>query len=956
MNELYPHGPQNVPVELTRPTVTYKQRAWLALASLALFVALYVALAGWFVWTAHRMFGEAMAGGPDAFWHFLIGGSAVFLAVFMLKALFFIKRGGAPDAVEVTAADHPRLFEFLHRLADDAGAPRPKRVYVSARVNAAVFYDLSILNLLFPSNKNLEIGLALVNVLTLSEIKAVLAHEFGHFAQRSMAIGSWVYIAQQIAAHVVAKRDALDKFLGQLSRLDLRIAWIGWLLSLVVWSIRSLMDTLLTLVVLAQRALSRQMEFQADLVAVSLTGSDELVHALHKLSAADEAWGRALGFAESEVRQGRIPHDLFAVQTRIVAKIAQILGDESYGQVPRIAGEKPAARRVFKSGFAQPPQMWSTHPASADREENAKRRYQPAPHDARSAWLLFGKPEALKGKVVAHLLGKTEAQPVSAEETFRALDERYALLQYEPRYRGAYLGRPLTRHVARPEELYENTLQRAYIQQGLSALYSPQLADDLARWRELSNERAILEALRDKAYQARGGRIVHRGREISRRELPAAIREVGQEEEQVRQKIVAHDRQCRTAHLAAADLLGAGRREYLAGLIGVLHYAEHALADLRDAQGLLSNVFAVVTADGKVSAGELERLVATGNMVHAVLTRIHGQKAELQLDQSLCKRLEVAAWPAMLEDFTLPPAGKENISEWLRVIDSWVNGTAAALSTLAGATLEQLLLSEDEVARCVREKSAPAAACAPSRTPTEYPTLLPGQERKRQTWLGPWDRFQTANGFVPAFARLLVAGAIVGAVLGFGGVAGTTSMLTVYNGLGIAVKVSAGDQQLTLAPFTARQIEIRLDSATTIESRAADGGLIERFGPQLSGHAQRYVYNVAGAGPLVEWTAVYGSAGERPPRPLGAPRWFTSSADVLFAEPPKSVKTKGGGATRSVLTGLGDGPPSEVLKLVQSDDERRQIIRAHARWDRDSARYTAEWREAAAEQSIARDR
>jgi hypothetical protein len=168
MNELYPHGPQNVPVELTRPTVTYKQRAWLALASLALFVALYVALAGWFVWTAHRMFGEAMAGGPDAFWHFLIGSSAAFLAVFMLKALFFIKRGGAPDAVEVTAADQPRLIEFLHRLADDAGAPRPKRVYVSARVNAAVFYDLSILNLLFPSRKNLEIGLALVNVLTLS--------------------------------------------------------------------------------------------------------------------------------------------------------------------------------------------------------------------------------------------------------------------------------------------------------------------------------------------------------------------------------------------------------------------------------------------------------------------------------------------------------------------------------------------------------------------------------------------------------------------------------------------------------------------------------------------------------------------------------------------------------------------------------------------------------------------
>src|SRR6185369_15117447 len=105
--------------------------------------------------------------------------------------------------------------------------------------NAAVFYDLSIINLIFPSKKNLEVGLALVNVLTLGELKAVLAHEFGHFAQRSMAVGRWVYVAQQIAAQIVSRRDALDKFLRGLSNTDFRIAWVGWALSLTVWSIRS---------------------------------------------------------------------------------------------------------------------------------------------------------------------------------------------------------------------------------------------------------------------------------------------------------------------------------------------------------------------------------------------------------------------------------------------------------------------------------------------------------------------------------------------------------------------------------------------------------------------------------------------------------------------------------------------------------------------------------------------
>ena len=303
----------------------------------------------------------------------------------------------------------------------------------------------------------------------------------------------------------MAKRDALDEFIGWLSRVDLRVAWVGWLLSLV-GSIRSLMDTLLRLVVLAQRALSRQMEFQADLVAVSLTGSDELVHALHKLNAADEAWGRALGFTESEVRQGRIPHDLFAVQTRVIARVAQILDDESYGQAPRMTGDKPEARRVFKSGFAQPPQMWATHPASADREENAKRGYLPAPHDARSAWLLFDKPDALKEKVVAHLLGKTEAQPVSAEETFRALDERYALCNTN-RVIGALISAAVDAPCRAPGRAVREGVPARQHHSGAEHAVAPQLAADLARLRELSRS-AWRWALRDRIYQATGGRLI----------------------------------------------------------------------------------------------------------------------------------------------------------------------------------------------------------------------------------------------------------------------------------------------------------------------------------------------------------------------------------------------------------------------------------------------------------------
>lgn len=943
MSDLYPLGPLDVPCELTKPKFTYKHRAWLAMASLALFVTLYVSLAGWFLLTSYRTLQEAIAGSDQGVELFIIGLCSAFLALFMLKALFFIKRGGNPDAVEISVSDQPVLFEFLHRLADEAGAPKPNRVYLSAQVNAAVFYDLSILNLVFPSRKNLEIGLALVNVLTLSEFKAVLAHEFGHFAQRSMAIGCWVYIAQQIAIHIIAKRDALDKFIQGISRIDLRIAWFGWLLSLIVWSIRSLMDSLLSLVVLAQRSLSRQMEFQADLVAVSLTGSDEIVNALHKLQAADEAWDRTLGFAKGEVDEGRLPDDLFAVQKRIIEKMSYILNDTKYGQSPVVESKNPQTHRVFKNRTAQPPQMWSTHPSNADREENTKRDYVVATHDERSAWLLFDNVESLKDEVVAQLIGDVSAEKISAEQTLEAVDSHYSCSQFNPRFQGVYLGRALFRHAVDVDKLYDEHFASDDLGQALASLYSSDLASDISLLRELEEEKANLQALKDKIYQASGRGIVHRGKEISRRELPAVIMQVEEDEAEVRKRVLAHDRRCRSLHLLAAEQLGAGNKEYLVGLIKLLHYAEHSLADLRDAHGVLGNVVAVVTADGKVSRSELKRLISTANMLHGVFARIYGQKEEVFLDKILCARLKISGWAEGLEEFKLPLACEENINEWMQVIDGWVDSLSGALSALVSTTLEQLLDVEDEVARNFRDKTRPGDKPAPSCVPDDYSTLPEGQERKRQRRLGLWDRFQIADGLLPACARLLVAGSVVGAVLGFGTVVGSTTPLSIYNGFGQSVYVSAGESRLVLPPYAAKRLDIPKGDSLQVEARTVEGKLIEKFSKPIQQHAQHYVYNIAAASPLIEWTACYGDAKERPPSFLGAPRWTISTADVIFAQPPSSVKISGGGATRTVLIGVAEEQPADILKCLKTESERQQMVAVHVEWEPPTSKRLVEW-------------
>ena len=763
MDGIYPANPTNIPANLTKPSKAHKRHVWLAVLGLITFVVIYLALTTWFGWSSYNLIHSSITTGQGNLFTWIVALSSGFLTLFMVKALLFVKKGSIEQEYEVTAQSEPQLFKFLFRLADETGAPRPHRVFLSPRVNACVFYDLSLLNFFFPSKKNLEIGLPLVNALTISELKAVLAHEFGHFAQRSMALGNWVYIAQQIAAHIIAKRDALDNFLRFLSRIDLRIAWIGWILRLVVWSLRATMETIFNLVLLAQRALSREMEFQADLVAVSVTGSDALIHALHKLQAADEAWDRAQSFVNDQVREGKASKDFFAVQLRVIKHMSGILNDPNYGGVAQVPVDNPAQHRVFSADIAQPPRMWATHPYNHEREQNAKKIYVPGVLDDRSSWIIFDDAQALKEQFTTKLLSRFDVEYQPDEEIFSLLDKVYDREYLNSRYRGAYLGRSFVRHAAKPDVLYESNIDPAI--SALSELYPEDLSAKLEQMRTLVRERDLLIALRDGFYTPPDGVIRFRGNEIKKRELPGVIEEVSGECARVQEVIFNHDKRCRTAHKCAAAQLGQGWDDYLTGLLALLHYADHMQANIADSRALLNNVYAVVTADRNVSSRELKRLVAAATDVFRALAIVYRDAGQVQLDTEIQQRLEIENWAASLGDFTFVAPDQQNISDWLNAVDSWLNATLGWLGALRQAALEQLLVSEARVAGWAKAGATATPAAARSQVPQSYPTLTPGEERALQKRLDLWDRFQTADGFVAGALRFVVAGSIIGGAL-----------------------------------------------------------------------------------------------------------------------------------------------------------------------------------------------
>ena len=212
------------------------------------------------------------------------------------------------------------------------------------------------------------------------------------------------------------------------------------------------------------------MEFNADLVAVSVTGSDALVHALHKLQAADEAWRTTLDLAQTQASKGKCIDDLFIAQNEAIAKISRILNDETYGVVPDKKGEQASDFRVFSGQTAMPPQMWSTHPSNRDREDNVKNTYVSADIDNRSAWALFSNAGDLKQKISLSFYNSEKVDSLENVSANDVVAMCFNKASYDSQYRGMYLSRSPIRNFESVEEIFQTAALKS-APESLTSLY-----------------------------------------------------------------------------------------------------------------------------------------------------------------------------------------------------------------------------------------------------------------------------------------------------------------------------------------------------------------------------------------------------------------------------------------------------------------------------------------------------
>jgi Zn-dependent protease with chaperone function len=493
------------------------------------------------------------------------------LCLFLVKGFFKWRRADRAQRLEVTEKDQPVLFAFIRRLCRDTGAPLPHRVYLTPEVNAAVFYHESLLSLFLPTPKNLVVGLGLVNQLNLSEFKAVLAHEFGHFSQNSMKLGSYVYVSNRVIADLVFGRDWLDDMVSHLRGVDLRIAIFAWAFSGVLWLLRKALQGLFRVINFANSSLSRQMEFNADLMAVSVTGSDALVHGLARLDLATDALGQAWNDVTVAADHQLFTRDLFYHQTRAVEYLRVLRKDPHLGEPPALPNDPRTMTRVFQPEDTSVPRMWATHPTSHDREVNAKRHYVRSPLDERSPWILFQDAPVVREKVTRQVYktaGRTEQLTLEAPEVVQAfIDEEHAETTYHPRYHGLYDQRYLT--PGDLDELVRNASSEFAGAEELAAAHARLWADEVKTRMEAHQARQ--EDYRRVAPLAHGA-VELTGKDFSFRGARHRAGDAGQLLEQVKKELDQDfdwmawlDRQAFLVHLTMARQIGEEVREELEG-------------------------------------------------------------------------------------------------------------------------------------------------------------------------------------------------------------------------------------------------------------------------------------------------------------------------------------------------------------------------------------------------------
>jgi Zn-dependent protease with chaperone function len=403
---LYPNSPANVPAFVTEVSPSFKKEVKKVLIAIALFFTVYLVLialslalaAGCIYAGLYIIVGSGHIIGILAGLGIISMGLLVFF--FLIKFIFSVKKFDESDSIPVSETDQPELFSFIRQLTTDTQTRFPGKIIISPEVNACVFYNDSFWSMLFPVKKNLKIGLGLVNSLTLSEFKAVMAHEFGHFSQRSMKLGSFVYNVNKALFNMLYENKDFSRLLEKWGSVHIAVGIFVWITAQIVNGIQKILQLMYGFINKSYMALSREMEFHADAVAASVSGSGNCITALRKIEVSDVCYQAVIQKANEFLAEDAHLENVYQNHDEVMIQYAR------YNHLP-LENNTPVADDAFFKKFqlnkVNIKDQWASHPPREDREAHLLQLDTKADKDTRPAMLLFNRQNGFQQEITSLL-------------------------------------------------------------------------------------------------------------------------------------------------------------------------------------------------------------------------------------------------------------------------------------------------------------------------------------------------------------------------------------------------------------------------------------------------------------------------------------------------------------------------------------------------------------------------
>lgn len=313
---------------------------------LFLIVTGIVILLEWAMFSGGTVYGRAVVLG------IMVILAAGYCLVIVLKPIFKIFEKPKRKGIEIKREDYPELFNLIDEVVKEVDCLQPKHVRASNECNAYVFHS-SLLGYIKSGSQNLTIGLPLLYGMNKTELKAILAHEFGHFTQKSISTNRVANLSEFICASIARAEQEIDNedenSVARWARGFARFA--GKIMAGQYHKIAPL-----------NGVLSRAQEFDADHFSQLVAGTDGSLSALCKLDHMSDRWNEFYSMLASYQKDKEWAPDNVLELYTVVSKRADIQSGNVICPTEHLS--TPVDRLSSRITSAD---MDDTHPSMAER-------------------------------------------------------------------------------------------------------------------------------------------------------------------------------------------------------------------------------------------------------------------------------------------------------------------------------------------------------------------------------------------------------------------------------------------------------------------------------------------------------------------------------------------------------------------------------------------------------------